>query len=87
MHILTRTTVFARSDTVATIYFIARVRAVFIRERHLLISVAAREAILRETVNIIDTTDLGDSGPFGNIEEDLNLFWTVYRVLAIENES
>ena len=45
------TTVFARSDAAATIYFIARVCAAFIRERRLLIPVAAREAILRETVD------------------------------------
>ena len=44
-------TVFTRLDAAATIYFIARVCAVFIRERHLLIPVAAREAILRETVD------------------------------------
>ena len=44
-------TVFARSDAAATIYFIARVYAAFIRERRLLIPVAAREAILRETVD------------------------------------
>ena len=40
------TTVFAA----ATIYFIARVCMVFIRERRLLISVASSKAIRRETV-------------------------------------
>ena len=45
-------TVFARSDTAATIYFIARVCAAFIRERRLLIAVAAREAILREAIDL-----------------------------------
>ena len=44
-------TVFARSNAAATIYFTARVCAAFIRERRLLIPVAAREAILRETVD------------------------------------
>ena len=46
-------TVFARSDTAATIkfYFIVRVCAAFIRERRLLIPVAARETILWETVD------------------------------------
>ena len=44
-------TVFTRSNAVATIYFIARVCAAFIREWHLLILVAAREAIRRETVD------------------------------------
>ena len=48
---MTLYTVFARSDATATIYFIARVCAAFIRERRLLIPVAAREAILRETVD------------------------------------
>ena len=50
-HVAMVTTVFARSDTMATIYFIAQVCAVFIQERHLLIPVAAREAILKETVD------------------------------------
>ena len=49
--VLSVTTVFARSDAATTIYFIARVCAAFIRERHLLIPVAAREAILREMVD------------------------------------
>ena len=44
-------TVFDHSDAAATIYFIARVCASFIRERRLLILIAAREAILRETVD------------------------------------
>ena len=41
-------TIFTQSDAEATIYFIARVCVAFIRERRLLILVAAREAILRE---------------------------------------
>ena len=45
------TTIFARSNAADTIYFTARICAAFIRERHLLIPVAAREAILRETVD------------------------------------
>ena len=42
---------YSRSNAAATIYFTARICAVFIWERHLLIPVAAREAILRETVD------------------------------------
>ena len=55
----TCTTVFTRSDTAATIYFIARVCAAFIRERHLLIPVAAGEAIHRVMVDC----------PFADVEE------------------
>jgi hypothetical protein len=43
--------VFAQSDAVATIYFIARICAAFIRERRLLILVATRETICKETVD------------------------------------
>ena len=50
-HHIYSSTVFARSNAAATIYFIARVCAAFIREQRLLIPVAAREAILRETVD------------------------------------
>ena len=35
---------------------------------HLLIPIAAREAIRREKWSI-DTTELGDSGPFADVEE------------------
>ena len=48
MSVLLTSTVFAQSDAAATIYFVARVCVVFIRERCL---VAAREAILREAVD------------------------------------
>ena len=44
-------------------------RAVIIREQHLLIPVAARKSIRREKV-AIDTTELGDSGLFVDVEED-----------------
>ncbi len=48
---ITSNTVFARSDTAATVYFFAWVCAVFIRERRLLIPVVTNEAIRRETVD------------------------------------
>ena len=48
---LSLNTVFAQSDAAATVYFIAQVCAAFIRERRLLIPVAAREAIHREMVD------------------------------------
>ena len=51
MSVLLTSTVFARSDTTATIYFITRVCVAFIREQRLLLPVAAREAILREAVD------------------------------------
>ena len=43
-------------------------RAVTIREQHVLTPVATREAILIEKRSI-DTTELGDSGAFADVEK------------------
>ena len=52
-----RSTIFARSDAAATIYFIARVCAAFIN--------CQRQSLEKWS---IDTTELGDSGPFADAD-------------------
>ena len=47
-------------------------RAATIQEQHLLIPVVAREQSVEEWS--IDTTELGDPGPFAHLEEGYNLF-------------
>lgn len=64
LHAQPADTVFARSDTAATINFIAQFCAVSVRKRRLLISVSgadAREAIQTETAVLGDTDEVEEA--------------------------